>query len=323
MYVKTVKALDHWVLRAAANSLAREVAETVVPGGPAEQPPEHPEYFADIDDSAVRLTFDAPDRFRFPSPVASGSTVNDVVQGRFYAARSGADGDRKPPLAILLHGWNGEKGYQYQFPPLAWRLTRLGVAVATIELPYHGRRKPPRGEFRNFLSGDLSQMMGATVQAIADIRALVHWARGEGYRSIGLWGNSLGAWLGGLTACAEPLEGLVLITPVPRIDLAIEQLPFCRHIRETLKGKEITAERLNLTGRRPMLPPERILLIESIHDQFAPAETVEALWDSWGRPAIWRANHGHISVLLSPRINDRALRWLRKTLKTGPADAGS
>lgn len=315
MYARMVKALDRVVLRAAARGLERENAGCELPvSSPAIA---HPEYFADIDLSGIRMELDRQTFFRFRSPVKSPSAKNNVVHGRFFKEKGGhRTRSGKAPLVILLHGWNGEKGYEYLFPPLARRLAGMGVATMMMELPYHGLRKPGGRGPRNFLSGDLNHMMGSTRQAIADIRALVHLARDEGYESVGLWGVSLGAWLGGLAACVEPnLHGLVLMSPVPQIDLAIEQLPFCRHIRKSMEGQTVDAGRLNLVTHRPKLPPERILIIESRHDLFAPAHTVEDLWRAWGEPEIWRVNHGHISVLVSIRINDRAARWVKNCLE--------
>src|SRR5437667_417504 len=84
-----------------------------------------------------------------------------------------------------------------------WR--RAGINTARIELPYHAHRKPSPGI--NFISVDLPQMIEATRQAISDTRALLGWLREQGCPSVGVWGISLGAWIGGLVACSEPRTG--------------------------------------------------------------------------------------------------------------------
>jgi len=99
---------------------------------------------------------------------------------------------------------------------------------------------------------------------------------------------------------------------VPRIDQAVESLEFCRHIRASMEGSHLHAGYLNLKGRPPKCGPENILIVESLYDQFAPADSVEELWRSWNKPEMWRVKHGHISVLLSPVVMEKTVRWLSR-----------
>ena len=240
------------------------------------------------------------------------------MEGRFFPGRNSETTTGKGPVVVLLHGWNGELGYRFHFPPMARWFAMLGMSVATIELPYHGLRKPRSGSLRNFLSGDIRHMMEATQQSIADTRAAISWLKTAGFGPVGLWGVSLGSWLAGLVACADPrLEALVLMTPVPRIDRAIESLEFCRHIRPSIVGQEQLVNALNLTEHRPLVTPRDILLVEAVYDLFAPADAVEELWRVWGKSDIWRVRHGHISILFSPWIIQRMGRWLQRRLVFG------
>jgi hypothetical protein len=43
---------------------------------------------------------------------------------------------------------------------------------------------------------------------------------------------------------------------------------------------------------------------------FAPIATVEELCETWGGPELWRIQHGHISVLMSMPVMERAIRWV-------------
>ena len=105
--------------------------------------------------------------FCFHSPLATPWAENNIVPGKLHRAGKAW---REKPAVILLHGWNGELGYRWQFPLLAWRLARRGVNAAMIELPYHGRRKPRGpGVICNFISHDL-----LTVAAVCDRLAILH-----------------------------------------------------------------------------------------------------------------------------------------------------
>lgn len=233
--------------------------------------------------------------FRFTSPVVTPWPRNNIVHGRLFAC---ATNWAAHPTVLMLHGWNAEWGYRTLFPGVARRLNRVGVNAVMFELPYHSRRKPrplPRGDApRNFLSGDLVHVVTAAHQSIADARALMAWVRAQGCERIGVWGVSLGAWLGGVLACVEPgLECAALLTPVVRMDRVIRDLEFCAPLRRALGNTPVRLEPLNLASLRLRMPPERVLLVASEHDLFAPIETIEELCRAWNSPELWRRRQTH------------------------------
>ena len=231
------------------------------------------------------------------------------MYGRLY--RCGEDWQQRSTV-ILVHGWDYELGYCLQFPYLARRLCKLGVNTAMLELPYHCHRRPRRnGVVNDFISNDLECVYQAIQQSIADIRALTHWLYDQGCPSVGLWGISLGAWLSGLVTCADDkISFSVLLTPVGKIDRAVKDLAFCEPIRECLQHRNISLARLNLSQHQPRTPSDRILMVESLYDLFAPVDTVEETWHTWGRPRIMRVKHGHISVLLSLPVMKQIMEWV-------------
>jgi dienelactone hydrolase len=186
------------------------------------------------------------------------------------------------------------------------------VNAVLFELPYHLQRRPRRpGAINNFISEDLLRMVEATRQSIADVRALMKWLRGQGCEKIGLWGTSLGAWLAGLIVCHEPkLDFAVLATPIAKLERVIKELAFCAPIRRSYEKSNLSLSKLNLAQQRPKIALDKILIQEAEHDLFAPKETVEEFWADWGRPEIWRARHGHISILMSVSMMNRTVKWI-------------
>jgi len=275
--------------------------------------------FFDPGQVTPELSFTSPTDFCFTSAMRSPFEENNRVSGRLF--RTGPDWEKRPSV-ILLHGWNAELQYRWQFPALARRLARAGVNTAYFELPYHGRRRPRRpGAIHDFISHDFLRMVEATRQALADTRSLLAWLRKQGSPAAGLWGVSLGAWLTGLLVCAPGATNdgqgapsfAVLLTPIARMDHAVAELDFCASIRQSLQAApSLRLDALNLASHVPLLAPDRILLVEAEHDVFAPAESIERLWRAWGQPGIWRLPHGHISVLFSPRIMSRVIEWIRE-----------
>jgi dienelactone hydrolase len=231
---------------------------------------------------------------------------------------------RKRPAVVLLHGWNDRWGYRYRFPWLARRFNRRGINSVMFELPYHFQRQPRQGALRNFISEDLGHTMEATHQALADINSVVNWLLAQGCPRVSLLGLSLGAWLGGLTACHNSgLSCAVLITPVSRVDRMIDEVAFCHPIREALMKKPLDLHRLNLAFHKPKLTRGFILVVEAEHDVFVPAETTQELWQSWGNPELWSLPYGHITVLSSSSMFKRASKWigLRMKIPESPHEA--
>jgi hypothetical protein len=79
--------------------------------------------------------------------------------------------------------------------------------------------------------------------------------------------------------------------------------------------------RLNLILSTPVIPKENILLIEGIHDLLAERQPIEALWQKWQQPEIWRLPHGHVSAQLVLGLMGRVLRWLSPRLNAPAVQA--
>lgn len=222
---------------------------------------------------------------------------------------------------LLLHGWNDAINHFVRFPSIARQLNRAGINAVILTAPYHFRRWPKgAGAWGNFLCPDLLRTAEAAVQAVTENRMTAAWLLGQGCPTVGVWGVSMGGWLAGLTARYDArISCAVLVVPVTRLDRLVEEAPFCRGIREALKGGRLGGEKFNLTNNPPPLPPEKILLVSANYDLFVPPDTINELWESWGRPEIWRLPHGHISVLAAPGLAGRTVRWLSSRLRASAA----
>ena len=313
MFRFITEALDRYAIRSACGSVR---SGTIGPGEieSAEAMLGHEDFFLAATALPKDLKFHGEHEFRFESHVSTPWDENNLVYGKLY--RAGKNWTGKPSV-LLVHGWNGELGYHYQFPFVARLLKRAGLNVAMIELPYHARRRPRRnGAINNFISHDLVRMLEATQQAIADLRAVLAWLRAQGSPVTGMWGISLGAWLTGLVAALEPeVQSAVLMSPVVSLDHAIRELPFCEPIRNSLGKRQFNVQKLNLASHTPCCAPGGVLILQSTHDLFAPPETVEHLWETWRQPEIWRVPHGHISILASVPMMWRVSRWVAGKMK--------
>ncbi len=308
MYPLLTRSLDWMIIRIAACTMpparghqahAAEASEFL----------EHPDFFSDDAQSPPDFVLTDENEFRFHSLISTPWENNNWVRGKLFPCR--ADWE-KYPTVILLHGWNDELGYRFRFPYLARLLRLRQVNTMIMELPYHSQRRPSTaGAITDFISADLLRMVEATRQSIADTRCLVKWLRQRGCAQVGLWGASLGAWLGGLIICHEPeIDLAVLTTPVARLESVITDLAFCAPIRSSYEKANLSLAKFNLRSHRPKTSLDHILIHEAEDDLFVSKEAIEEFWLDWERPEIWRLRHGHISILMSVPVMKRTVNWI-------------
>lgn len=278
--------------------------------------------FYSHDVAPAEIQFHGKHHFTFSSPLPCPWAQNNTVPGRIY--RRGDDWT-KHPVVILLHGWNGELNYETLFPWMGRKLAAQGITAMSLLLPYHGHRKPREaGAIRNFICDDVGAVLDAARQSIADCRALIRWLHAQGCPHISVFGLSFGGWLTGLLASHEPLLSCaVLGTPIVRMDRALRDLPFCLPLKEKLEHLQLDVQQFDLVSQKPLLPPDKILLLESEYDLFAPADTIEELRQVWQQPPIIRADHGHISVLFSPPVMHQVMDWLATQARPQPVTRSS
>lgn len=275
--------------------------------------------FVPMDSQPAQVQFEDSLHFYFATPRTCDFTENNVVHGRLYRC-----GERwqERPVIILLPGYNDSASYNLRFPLIARHCNRAGFNVATLVLPYHFQRCPP--QLPQFDTGDCVFWAQRTAQGIAEIRAFTGWLLREGCPAVALWGYSLGAGEAGLTVCHDARFAAVVMA-CPRVCFrpAVEQLAVRPRIRRRLQTVRALCETLNLTPMnlkliRPAISRERILLIEGIHDSLSSKNDIEDVWQSWGRPDIWRLPHGHVAICcgFAPGLTARVLGWLVPKLET-------
>ena len=309
------KAADHFTL-ALAGLMHAESAPRAPRSLEAKALLERADFFTP-EVAPAELVFSGEVDFTFRSPVPADEAANRTVHGRLFRAGSSL---AARPAVVLVHGWNDEVGYHLRQPAIARELNARGLHCVMLELPYHMHRRPKAPPaIRDFISGDLAAMIGATHRAIAEHRAVFGFLEKAGCSRTGLWGYSLGGWLAGLLACHDSrVDSLVIGTPMCDIRATVENLGFCRSVRESLRREPLDISALNLTSHMPLVPLDRMLLYVGEHDRFIPADSLEALWQAWGRPERRIEPHSHMTILAPRRILHATEDWLeRKLIRRG------
>ena len=212
---------------------------------------------------------------------------------------------RRRSLLLYVHGWL-EPGPWIEETTLFPRLDReVGVDVAHLTLPFHGKRKPKGSLFHGewYWSADLVRTMEAVRQSVIDVRSAMAWFRAQGYEQIGVAGISLGGAITMITACVSPTPDYI-VPIVAHLDLgdAVENAPILWRMKSDLERFGIGEEqrralmaRTGLPTLPPVLAPERQLWIAARDDMYISAKSVERQWDAWGKPPIVWIRGGHMT----------------------------
>lgn len=237
----------------------------------------------------------------FKSPITTPWPENNLLHATHFQAHH----ERSPHL-IMLHGYQETRNIFHRW--LARRLLEKGISSLVLELPYHMRRAP-RGTFNGeyFFYRGINGALQAVRQAVAEACAAVNWLKETGCDRVGLFGSSLGGLIAALSCAVEPEIDFCILN-VPALDLKdlTERSPAAAPIRKALgrKGEAARQELEPLSGivtpalLKPLLGADDILVIQAAHDQFVPAQQLDALRESWGDFRIVVLPHGHISAFV-------------------------
>ena len=205
------------------------------------------------------------------------------------------------PTIVLLHGFTMGSPALDAHVMMAERWFELGLDVALVTLPHHGRRASARCRYSGelFASWHVGQLNEAVRQSVHDVHLVTRWlARWRG-GPVGILGVSLGGYIAALLAALR--NDLAFVIPVvPAVRLA--DLPL-RLLARSRGGFEapFTFEELEHAYRshsplaHPLRTPrERLLIVGGRGDAVTPVSHAHSLWRHWGRPkAVWFSG-GHI-----------------------------
>lgn len=258
----------------------------------------------------------------FPSPVATGIAVNDLVQVTITmpTERVGA-----VPCVVLLHYWGAtDDRFELDF---ADQLATRGIASVVVPLPYHLSRTPvgsKSGELA--IQPDPQKLIETMVQSVQDIRRAVDMivSRPEfDPKQIGITGTSLGAIVTGLAFAVEPrfsaaafmLGGADLAHILWHSSRAVTQ-------RDELRRKGFTEDRLRvaLVDIEPLnylKPSTRAsYVVTARHDTVIPAPSSQALIRALGEPHTVTIDTGHYGgVLIQGSLKRSVVRFFESAFR--------
>lgn len=228
-----------------------------------------------------------------------------------YLYRHGELGPR--PLVIFAPGLYVSEA---AMTPVGWLIDRIldqGADVLFYVPPYHLARTPRGYESGDaFLATSLPDHLAAIAQGVADLRALAAWLQGQGVRSLGAFGGSMGAsMLLQVARIDRPFSFFTGMIPLVRWDDLLLGPPEFEPVRRVVlaQGYDLRAlaalyQILDPSRVPPPLPPERCSVLYAAHDQVARAGPQEAWFQAWGLTRTIGYHRGHATILLTPALYD-------------------
>jgi len=227
-------------------------------------------------------------------------------------------GDR--PWLVCIHGWGmGMPGLDMRTFRAMHLHRDLGLNVAFVTLPMHGKRKPSdAGRMPPIPGADVLDNVHGLAQAAWDVRQLLAHLRSTTSQPIGLMGLSLGGYTTALVGALDhELAGAIVI--VPAVDLGAlmsENRDRVKHSAGSLP-EDFDMLKRAMTPIAPLAMPPRVpadhcFIIAGTLDQFARASTqAMALAEHWGGADVHWFHGGHVGVFWAGGVQgaiDDALR---------------
>lgn len=255
----------------------------------------------------VRPKFDLPHAgvavfdVSFPSPVTTPHAVNNTVYCEYFKPKTPG----KHPAVIVLDILDGK---QLVSRGEALWLAQNDIPALVVILPYYGPRRPMGGRER-LLSPDVFRSTENVRQAVLDCRRAAAWlaSRPEVDRGkIGIVGTSLGSFIGGLAAAAEPTisTACLLLGGGGLVD-AFYDHPKAAVVTQALRLVGITKAtiRLLIDPVDPLtyaaqLKGKRLLLVAASRDDVVPPMAMKRLWEATGKPKIVWFDATHVGAAL-------------------------
>lgn len=217
-----------------------------------------------------------------------------------------ADGPR--PTLIFVHGYTLDAYWiNSQMFALRW-FFRQGWDILLYTQPFHGRRRETLEPFSGFgyFSHGFAQTNETMLQAICELQVLVGYLLARGAPSVGLSGLSLGGYLTALMAAVDnrlafAIPNAAVVSPA---DMIMEWTPL-RQVFSVMMPRlglnlqdfrHIMAIHSPLTYR-PLLPPERLLIIAGAGDRFTAPHYQTLLHRHWAGSRLHWFPGNHIMHL--------------------------
>lgn len=235
----------------------------------------------------------------FPSPVTSPVEANNTVHAEFFRPKSAG----KHPAVIVLDILDGK---QIVARSQALWLAQHDVAAMVVYMAYYGPRRPADCKER-LLSPDVEKSVANIRQTVLDCRRATAWLTSRpdvDADRLGVLGTSLGSFVGGVVAAAEPklsracllLGGGGLVDSFsehPKATVIVKGLALIGLTRERLKAAIDPVDPITYAAA---LKGKKLLLIAASRDDVVPPAAMKRLWEATDKPPLVWVDATHVGA---------------------------
>jgi dienelactone hydrolase len=236
----------------------------------------------------------------FPSPVTTKHDANNTVHAEYYRPTESAG---KRPAVLVLDILDGSA--RVARSEAVW-LAQHGIPALVMYMPYYGPRRPTTERVR-MLMPDIEHSTAAVRQTVLDARRAIAWLAiqpGVDAEKLGVVGTSLGSFMAGLVAAAEPRvkSACLLLSGGGLVD-AFYDHPQGKQVTNAMRLLGVTKENLAklidpidpLTYAR-QLSGRRLLFIVASRDDVVPPSAADRLWKATGQQSIVYVDATHVGA---------------------------
>lgn len=237
----------------------------------------------------------------FPSPVTTADEANNTVHAEYFRPK----GATKRPAVVVLDILDGA---QVVGRAEALWLAQHDIPALIVHMAYYGPRRA-KGSRERLLSTDVDKSVANITQTVLDCRRAVAWLETRPEvdpARLGVVGTSLGSFVGGVVAGAEPkvkaacllLGGGGLVDSFgehPNAGVVLAALALAGITKESLKKQIGPVDPLTYADK---LKGKRLLLIAASKDDVVPPSAMKRLWEATDKPKLEWVDATHVGAAL-------------------------
>ena len=251
---------------------------------------------------------------QFSPHVGEPGTGRHLARERNAIARAAVlehrSGDR--PWLVCLHGFGmGSPGMDLRVFRALHLYRDLGLNLAFLTLPMHGRRKSGRGAMPEMPGLDVMDTVHGLTQAVWDARQLLAHLRLRTEQPIAVAGLSLGGLVAGVVASVDDVHGALLYVPAVDLPTLMADATAAEDSAEAEVGAALVERARPLYGPVSPLrldvrvPVDHRFIVAGTLDRFArPSSQAVALWRHWDEPGLHWYHGGHVSLFWARGVQD-------------------
>jgi pimeloyl-ACP methyl ester carboxylesterase len=213
------------------------------------------------------------------------------------------------PWIVCLHGFGmGTTNLDLRLFRAYHLHEELGINLAFLTLPLHGRRRNGRSALPQFPGVEILDNVHGLEQATWDARQLLQYLRARTDQPVAVMGLSLGGGVAATVASLDDPHAALLL--IPAVDIGALMTEAVGKLATSVPEDLVAASALLMRVVSPLeltprVPVDRRFIVAATLDRFVPPTSqAVALWRHWDQPEMHWYHGGHVSLFWAGGVQD-------------------